>query len=193
VNCFNHNGRAAVGICGVCQKAICRECVGSAAPRLVCTACGSSSALASGVLSGVAWRGYGYEYRSPITIGGWPLLHVCSGIDPVTLRPRIAKGVVAIGNIAIGAFAVGGVACGLVALGGASLGLLLAAGGAAIGTGLSIGGLAIGSVAAGGAAVGLMHAFGGAAFGPSAIDATRCDETARQFLARWTSLPPGCR
>jgi hypothetical protein len=39
--------------------------------------------------------GYGYEYRSPITVGGWPLLHVCGGIDPQTLRPRVARGVMA--------------------------------------------------------------------------------------------------
>ena len=86
------------------------------------------------------WYGYGFEYKSPTTIGGWPLVHVCSGFDPVTMRPRIAMGVVAIGNIAVGGLAIGGVACGVFAVGGVSLGLLLAVGGVALGLGLSIGG-----------------------------------------------------
>ena len=80
------------------------------------------------------------------TIGGWPLIHACAGIDPVTLRPRIARGVVAIGNIAVGIVAIGGVACGLFTLGGASIGCLLAIGGAALGLGVSVGGFAVGIV-----------------------------------------------
>lgn len=43
------------------------------------------------------------------------------GIDPATMRPRIAKGIVAIGNVAVGGVAIAGLACGLVAVGGASL------------------------------------------------------------------------
>jgi hypothetical protein len=37
------------------------------------------------------------KYRSPVTIGSLPLVHITSGIDPITMRPRIAKGVIAIG------------------------------------------------------------------------------------------------
>ena len=144
------------------------------------------------------WTGYGYlwsyEYTSPIRVGNWPLLHVCGGLDPVTLQPRIARGVVAVGNVAIGGLAIGGVACGLISIGGASLGLLLALGGAAIGAGLSIGGAAIGSIAIGGAAWGFVYAVGGAATGPAVIDAHRCDEAARAFIARWFSgVPNTCR
>ena len=105
--------------------------------------------------------GYGYEYKSSATIGRWPLVHVCAGLDPTTLRPRVAKGVIAIGDIAVGIVAIGGLACGLFTVGGASLGLLLAIGGAALGPGVSVGGLAVGSIAIGGAAVGFMHAIGG--------------------------------
>src|ERR1700716_1290715 len=69
------------------------------------------------------WYGYGYgysfEYKSSMTIAGWPLIHVCGGIDPVTIRPRIAKGVIAIGNIAFGVLAIGGLAGGVLTLGGA--------------------------------------------------------------------------
>jgi hypothetical protein len=73
--------------------------------------------------------------QSSTTIAGWPLLHVCGGIDPATMQPRVARGVIAIGNIAVGVLAIGGVACGLITVGGASLGLLLAIGGAAFGAG----------------------------------------------------------
>ena len=134
MNCFTHSRNAAVGMCALCQKGVCHECVASATPRLVCRACDARGAWPTGWY-GYGWYGYGYEYKSSTTIAGWPLIHVCSGIDPVTMRPRIAKGVVAIGNIAVGALAIGGVACGLLTVGGASIGLLLAIGGAALGTG----------------------------------------------------------
>lgn len=138
----------------------------------------------------------GYEYRSSASIGGWPLVHVCAGVDPLTMRPRIAKGIVAVGNISVGAVAIGGVALGLVAVGGGSLGLLFALGGAAIGLGLAIGGVAVGSVAIGGAAIGFIYAVGGGAFAPAIVDGTRCDAAARDFILRWLGpglLPPHCR
>jgi hypothetical protein len=165
----------AVGICAVCQKAICRQCVGRDRPRLVCNTCLQTPAM------------LGFEYRSPITIGSWPLVHVCAGIDPVTMRPRVAKGVIAIGNVAVGGLAIGGLSCGLVTIGGASFGLLFALGGAAIGLGVSLGGFAAGSVAVGGAAIGLSHAIGGAAFGPSTIDGRHCDPSAVEFFRQWVS------
>jgi len=138
----------------------------------------------------------GFEYRSPITIGNWPLVHICAGIDPVTMRPRVAKGVIAIGNIALGGLAIGGLSCGLVTLGGASFGLLFALGGAAIGLGVSLGGFAAGSVAVGGAAIGVLHALGGVAFGPSTVDGRHCDPTAVEFFRQWVSaavVPLRCR
>lgn len=167
----------------MCQKAACRACVRHETPRLICAACVERKAV------------IGYEFRSRGTIRGWPLLHVCVGMDAVTLRPRIAKGIIAIGNIAVGGIAVGGVAVGLCALGGLGLGLLLAVGGAAVGLGLSIGGLAVGSVAIGGLAIGLAYAMGGGAFAPSVIDGLRCDETARSYFERLIGggLPPSCR
>jgi hypothetical protein len=184
VNCFVHDRSAAVGICTVCQKGVCRQCVAREAPRLICRTCADARAV------------YGFEYRSRTTVGGWPLVHVCTGVDPATLRPRIAKGVIAIGNVAVGGLALGGVACGLVALGGLAVGLGLAVGGAALGLGLSLGGLAVGSVAIGGAAIGFSYAIGGGAFGPAVIDGRRCDEAASEFVRRWLgtgALPPTCR
>ena len=117
---------------------------------------------------------FGYEYRSQAELFGLPWIHVASGWDPETHRPRCARGIVAvgpralgvlaIGGAALGLFAVGGVSAGFFSLGGLSLGLLLAIGGCAIGTGVSAGGMALGLIALGGCAVGLVAA-GGAAFG----------------------------
>lgn len=184
MNCFVHDGAAAVGVCAVCQKAVCRECVARERPRLVCRTCTERRAV------------LGFEYRSRATIGSWPLVHICTGVDAATMRPRIAKGVIAIGNVAVGGIAIAGVACGLLSLGGLSVGLLFALGGAAAGLGLSVGGLAVGSVALGGLAVGTTYAMGGAAFGPAVIRPGRCDPEAVEFLRQWLgsgALPPYCR
>ena len=183
MNCYLHDRSAADGVCAVCLRAMCRECVGVDAPRLICRACAGRRAV------------LGFEYRSAVVIAGWPLVHVCTGVDPVTMRPRVARGIIAIGNIAVGGVAVGGLAAGLLTVGGLSLGLLFALGGAALGGGLSIGGFAVGSVAIGGAAIGFVHALGGAAFGPSIIDGRRCDPGAVAFVREWLSealLPPQC-
>ncbi len=184
MNCFIHDRAVAVGLCTACQRAVCRECVGQDTPRVVCRDCLQGRAI------------LGFEYRSQASIGSWPLVHICAGVDPATMRPRIAKGVLAIGNVAVGAVAVGGLAGGLVTLGGASFGVALAVGGAAIGLGISVGGLAIGSVALGGAAIGFVYAIGGGAFGPAVIDGQQCDPAAREFVRQWfgtSLLPPSCR
>jgi hypothetical protein len=184
MNCFVHDRTPAVGICAVCQKAMCRECVGRSTPRLVCRTCIDQRAV------------LGFEYRSSASVAGWPLVHICLGVDMVTMRPRVAKGVIAIGNIAVGGVAIAGVACGLVTVGGLSLGLLFALGGLAVGVGLSVGGVAIGSVAIGGAAIGFAYAMGGAAFGPAVIDGRRCDPAMAELVRQWFgpgSLPPPCR
>ena len=195
MNCFTHSGKAAVGICVVCQRGVCHECAARETPRLLCRAC-----AARGSTPGYAWYGwyggygYSYEYRSSAAIGGWPLIHVCAGIDPITMRLRVAKGVVAIGNVAVGVLAIGGVACGLFTVGGVSIGLLAAVGGAALGLGVSVGGVAVGAIAIGGAALGFVYAIGGAAIGPAVIDGLHCDEAARDFAYRWLNMrPPSCR
>lgn len=184
MNCYTHSQTAAVGLCALCQRAVCRSCVGADAPRVVCRACLDRRAIV------------GYEYRSAASVGGWPLVHVCMGVDPLTLRPKVAKGVIAIGNIAVGGVAIAGLAAGLVTVGGLSVGLLFAFGGLAMGLGLSIGGLAVGAIAVGGLAVGYNYAIGGAAFAPAVIDGRRCDPAALDFARRWLAsrfVPPHCR
>lgn len=184
MNCFIHDRTAAIGMCVVCQRGVCRDCVGGDSPRLVCRTCVQGRVV------------LGFEYRSTATLAGLPLVHICAGIDPVTMRPRVAKGVIAIGNIAVGVVAIGGLACGLATVGGASLGLLFALGGAAVGVGLSIGGFAVGSIAIGGVAIGFSYAVGGAAFGRAIVDGQRCDQAALEFFRAWFGpgvLPTRCR
>src|SRR5262245_39968506 len=161
MNCFVHARAAAIGLCAVCQKAVCRDCLGRDAPRVICRTCIEQRTIV------------GYEYRSSLAIGNWPLVHVCAGFDPVTMRPRVARGVIAIGNMAVGVVAIAGLSCGLVAVGGLSIGILGALGGVALGLGFSVGGLAVGSIAVGGVAIGLAHAIGGVALAPSIIDGVR--------------------
>jgi hypothetical protein len=102
--------------------------------------------------------GYGGEYRSSLGILGLPLLCVSSGIDAATGRKRVARGVIAIGDIAVGVFAFGGIAIGGLTFGGMSLGLL------------AIGGMAAGGyLALGGMALSLAYAAGGAAIAPCSL------------------------
>ena len=68
----------------------------------------------------------GFEYRSKAALFGLPLLHIAYGFDPVTGKRRVARGVIAIGNIARGFLAMGGVATGVFAFGGISFGIVAA-------------------------------------------------------------------
>jgi predicted Ser/Thr protein kinase len=77
---------------------------------------------------GSDWRKIG-EFRTKQTIFGIPWVHVARGIDPATGKPRVAKGVVAVGPVAKGVVACGFEAygvlvTGLVALGVAPVGIL---------------------------------------------------------------------
>jgi tRNA A-37 threonylcarbamoyl transferase component Bud32 len=106
----------------------------------------------------------GRNYRSKQTIFGLPLVHVASGIDPATNKPRVAKGVVAVGPTAIGIVAVGRTAIGVIATGIRSVGLLSSGffSGGVISVGLlSVGFLTTGIISAGLQSVGLLSlAFG---------------------------------
>lgn len=112
------------------------------------------------------------QWESAARILGYPVIHICVGIDPKTGRRGIARGLVAIGDVAVGGLAVGSVAAGIVSLGGVGVGLI-SAGGLAVGLLLGIGGLAIGLLASGGGAIGGVAvgggAIGGIAFGGGSI------------------------
>ncbi|WP_050636727.1 helix-turn-helix domain-containing protein [Candidatus Stoquefichus sp. SB1] len=116
-----------------------------------------------------------FEYKSRLMIGNIPLVHVNVGYGK-----KVAKGIIALGNISIGVISIGGIAIGLLSLGGFALGAL-AFGGVAIGI-MALGGVALGYVALGGLAVGIyacggyaiasQMAFGGKAIGHIAIGAS---------------------
>jgi len=82
---------------------------------------------------------WNFEYKSDASLFGWPLIHIAQGLDPGTGLPRIAKGVIAIGNIAFGGLAVGLLAAG----GGLAIAGFLAIGGANFSPAYAVGGLAL--------------------------------------------------
>ena len=136
-------------------------------------------------------RRFGYDYRSKATIFGLPLVHIATGMDPMTGRKRIAKGIIAFGDVAvgglafggcaIGVFAFGGVGLGLFSVGGLAIGLLFALGGGAIG-GLAVGGGALGVIAVGGGAIGY-YATGGGAWGVHPFGENFQDPVAKEFFS----------
>jgi hypothetical protein len=124
--------------------------------------------------------GLGYEYKSSLAIFGLPLVHIASGVDE-TGRPRVARGIIALGNIAVGVLAFGGIALGGLTFGGMSVGLVCI-GGLAVG-GIALGGLAVGVLfAAGGMAVSLGYAVGGGALAPCAFGGSGGDSKCFQPL-----------
>jgi eukaryotic-like serine/threonine-protein kinase len=139
----------------------------------------------------------GREFKSQATFFGWPVLHIVFGPDPYTGKRRVAKGVIAIGDVAVGGLAIGGSAFGILVIGGIgvgivsfsgmSLAILAAIGGLAVGA-FAFGGLAIGFVALGGMGVGVWAA-GGTAIGVFTADAQRVDPQAAVVFApfenRW--------
>ena len=136
----------------------------------------------------ILYSGYGYglnyEYKSDLELFGWPLIHIAQGINLETGRPRIARGVIAIGNIAIGGLAIGGFAAGGIALGGLGFGVL-ALGGLSIGILAAAGGLAVGGAfAIGGGAISLMYAIGGLALAPHFIGGNGIDPEFLRLLER---------
>ncbi len=147
----------------------------------------------TGVSTPAAQRMFGREYRSQTTLLGVPLVHIAFGLDPLTGRPRTARGIIAIGDRAVGGLAIGGgavggialggLALGMVSLGGLSLGLLAAVGGMAIG-GFAFGGGALGVVAIGGGAAGY-YAFGGQAWGQHVLSSQVRDPAALEFFRGW--------
>lgn len=127
---------------------------------------------------------YGYEYKSAQTLFGLPLVHIAQGIDPQTGRPRVARGIIAVGNVAFGLIALGGVAFGGVAIGGVGIGVL-ALGGMAAGF-AALGGMSFALwLALGGMAISAQYAIGGLALAPHALGGNAQDPELLRWLERW--------
>jgi predicted Ser/Thr protein kinase len=137
------------------------------------------------VLNNVRFPVYvaGIEYRSQRRLWGLPLVHVATGWNPETGLPRVARGILAIGNIATGVIALGGVAVGGLAFGGLSIGCI-SFGGLALALAVALGGAALGFCALGGGAVGY-YAFGGAALGVHALGSNVQDPAALALIETW--------
>ncbi|MHC4744102.1 MAG: hypothetical protein ACYS8Z_19465 [Planctomycetota bacterium] len=157
----------------------CPECDKQISDKaLMCPNCGfSQSNRGLGV--------FAYEYRSERKLFGLPLVHIVygMGINPLTGRLRVAKGIIAIGNIAIGGLAIGGLSLGIVSFGGLAFGLA-ALGGMAVGLLLALGGMAVGFVAIGGGALGY-YALGGGAWGAHPLGGNVLDPEAVEFFKRF--------
>ena len=135
---------------------------------------------------------WGFEYRSRTEFHGWPLIHVANGYDPKTGRPRVARGIIAVGNLAIGVVAVGGLAAGGLVFGGLGLGVF-ALGGMALGA-IAVGGMGVGLVfAAGGMAVSGLYAMGAMALAPHSISALGADPEFVHLIEHLLGplIPPG--
>jgi hypothetical protein len=140
---------------------ICQFCAESIQDQAVkCRYCGEYLAGQGSITFQPIW--WGFEYRSRAELFGWPLIHITSGVNPRTGLPRVAKGIIAIGNFAVGVFAVGGIALGGFTIAGIGSGIFVLAG-IAIGI-FAAGGIAVGVlVAMGGLAISIGYAFGGLA------------------------------
>ena len=74
----------------------CRECHHEVSEQAyMCPHCGAPRPAQA------QWNGWGLEYKSKLTLFGWPLLHVSFKYRPNFL-PVPAKGIIAIGQFAVG-------------------------------------------------------------------------------------------
>ncbi len=74
----------------------CRECGAEVSDQTpVCLRCGAPQAAAS------SHPGFGFEWKSARTYGGYPLVHIAFGKDSRG-KWRVARGIVAIGQFALG-------------------------------------------------------------------------------------------
>jgi len=140
----------------------CQQPVSDTAP--VCVHCGYR-------LRPARRRGWGFEWRTKAELFGWPLIHVAVGRDPQTLKLRVAKGIIAVGQFAVG----------LVTVAQFGVGLLF-----------GFGQFVLGAVAIGQIAGGLVFGLGQIATGYVAIGQVAVGEYARAQLAWgryvWTKL-----
>jgi len=74
----------------------CRECRREVSEQaLACPHCGAPYPTRP------VWDGWGFEYKSGVTVAGWPLVHISFKYRS-NRRPVVARGIVAIGQFATG-------------------------------------------------------------------------------------------
>jgi hypothetical protein len=89
--------------CRTCKKEISEEAA-------ACPHCGAPYPAHA------QWTGYGFEYQSPLTILGLPLLHISFKYAP-NRKPIVARGIVAIGQFAYGVVTISQFGVGLFSIG----------------------------------------------------------------------------
>lgn len=74
----------------------CRECRHSVSEQaLACPQCGAPYPARE------SWTGWGYEYKSKLTLFGLPLVHIAFKFRP-NRTPVVARGILAIGQFGVG-------------------------------------------------------------------------------------------
>ena len=88
----------------------CRECTHQISEQaFACPQCGAPYPAQQ------IWDGWGYEYKSKLTIAGLPLVHVSFKYRP-NRRPVVARGVIAIGQFACGVVCIAQFSVGLLSI-----------------------------------------------------------------------------
>lgn len=88
----------------------CRECRTTISEQaLSCPHCGAPYPARA------KWDGWGFEYKSSLAIGDWPLVHIAFKYRP-NRTPVVARGVVAIGQFAYGGLCISQFGVGLVSV-----------------------------------------------------------------------------
>ncbi len=88
----------------------CRECQREVSEQaFACPGCGAPYPARP------HWDGWGYEYKSPASIAGLPLVHISFKYRP-NRTPVVARGVIAMGQFAVGVVSISQFGVGLFSL-----------------------------------------------------------------------------
>jgi hypothetical protein len=93
----------------------CRECQCEISEQaFACPQCGAPYPAKD------AWDGWGFEYKSPLTLFGLPLIHISFKYRPnryyTNRRPVVARGIIAIGQFGCGVITIAQFGIGLVSV-----------------------------------------------------------------------------
>ena len=89
---------------------LCRECKHNISEQAVaCPNCGAPYPARD------KWDGWGFEYKSPTTILGLPIVHISFKYSP-NRRPVVAQGIIAIGQFGFGLINISQFGIGLISI-----------------------------------------------------------------------------